>query len=403
MTHHRLLKGRRFTAEEKQHALVLVSAGMEQGRIARIVDTTPESVRRWVREAERQGAMPQPLSGKASNAAAAPADDRVTTGVGDTSSEVAKSGAPDRSLYTPKDPAQGLSDPEVAAILELKRQHPSYGPAQLRAQLKRFKGWRLSNKAIARVLRKNGYELVHRARRPQGPEPIRFEAPHRNALWQMDYTELRVSDDKFSLLVILDDFSRYIVAHEVCDAPCADVALEALRRAIARHGKPEAVRTDRGGAFLSTDFTQALENELIDHLVGRPYHPEGGGKVEAVIGTLRRELWDTEHFADRPQAKCRLAEFFADYNERRAHMGIDGLTPADRFFGRADRVLAEIDALSRKRNGARQLVAPPGAAVEEISSLRSGAPMEVLRFVVVDGQMELRLLGAVVRLGAVQV
>src|SRR5262249_58271822 len=80
-----------------------------------------------------------------------------------------------RSPYAPADPAHGLSDIEVAGILEWKKQHPSMGPAQIRAQLKRFNGWRLSIKAIARVLRGHGYAVVHRKARPLGPEPIRFE------------------------------------------------------------------------------------------------------------------------------------------------------------------------------------------------------------------------------------
>ena len=80
-----------------------------------------------------------------------------------------------RSPYAPADPAQGLSEIEVAGILEWKKKHPSMGPAQLRAQLKRFNGWRLSIKAIARVLRGHGYAVVHRKSRPLGPEPIRFE------------------------------------------------------------------------------------------------------------------------------------------------------------------------------------------------------------------------------------
>lgn len=121
-------------------------------------------------------------------------------------------GSPSASIYAPKDPGQGLSDLEVAAILELKREHPAYGPAQLRAQLKRFKGWRLSNKAIARVLRQAGYELVHRGSRPQGPEPIRFEAPRRNALWQADYTELRVGgrNSHCSLLSMISHGSSWL-------------------------------------------------------------------------------------------------------------------------------------------------------------------------------------------------
>jgi hypothetical protein len=67
----------------------------------------------------------------------------------------------------------------------------------IRAQLKRFLGWRISVKAIARVLRKAGYASVHRKGRPVGGEqPRRFEAPHRGALWQLDFTELRVGSER---------------------------------------------------------------------------------------------------------------------------------------------------------------------------------------------------------------
>ena len=103
---------------------------------------------------------------------------------------------PARLPYAPADPAQGLSDPEVAAILEWKKKHPSMGPVQLRAQLKRFMGWRLSIKAIARVLRGHGYALVHTKARPVGPEPVCFEAPRRNALWQADFCEVRVGEPR---------------------------------------------------------------------------------------------------------------------------------------------------------------------------------------------------------------
>jgi len=83
-------------------------------------------------------------------------------------------------------------------------------------------------------------------------------------------------------------------------------------------------------------------------------------------------------------------------------MGIDGLTPADRFFGRADQVLARIDAISRGRIAA--LAARnggPAAPVEETLTGASGAPMEVLRLVILDGVMEMRFCGARVRLGPV--
>ena len=44
------------------------------------------------------------------------------------------------------------------------------GAAQIKAELKRFKGWRISIRAIDRVLRNADYEPVHRgSRRKEGP------------------------------------------------------------------------------------------------------------------------------------------------------------------------------------------------------------------------------------------
>lgn len=393
------LRGRRFTAEQRQHALVLVASGMAREQVAVTVGTTTESLRRWAKAAKESGILPTLPVAKAPTKAG-----RTSVGAGVVA--VPEASRPPRSPYAPADPAQGLGEHELAAILELKRAHPSMGPAQLRAQLKRFKGWRLSLKAIARVLRGHGYEPVHRGSKPKGPEPVRFEAPRRNALWQADFTEVRVGGDKLHVLVMLDDFSRYVVGWALCEAPSSAVASETLRRAMARHGKPEAMRTDRGGGFVAfskeTDFGRFLEAELIDHIVGKSYRPRGGGKVESAIGTLKRELWEVEQFDDRAHAERRLRDFFEEYNERRAHMGIDGLVPADRFFGRADRVLAAIDAISRRRQGALSLTASPGGVVEEALSARDGAPLEVLRLVVLDGVMELRFCGSRVRLGRVE-
>ena len=336
------LQGRRFTKEQKGKALGLLSSGMGPSDVAKIIGTTTQSLTRWKQEAGEQG------DGKGGEVVELmPAENDKP--------ESKKAQGP--SPYAPADPANGLSPEEIAGILEYKREHPSYGPAQLRAQLKRFRGWRLSLKAIAKVLRANGYELVHRGSRPKGlKEPTRFEAPRRNAIWQLDFMQLRVAGEVMHVVLALDDFSRFIVGHEVGDEPSTEVAVKVLRAAMARHGKPEAVRTDRGGAFLAftneSDFGKVLEAELIDHIVGHSYHPQGGGKVESAVGTVKRELWDVEHFATRQQAEVRLTQFIDDYNHRRAHMGIDGLTPADRFMGRADRVLAEVDAISRKRQGA---------------------------------------------------
>lgn len=400
---HQPEKGRRFTPEQREHALLLVASGMRREKIASLIGTTPESIRRWLREAESAGTMPPMPEGLKARGASGGVVHATESREEPEEDAKPTTGTSSRSPYTPKDPGQGLSEPEVAAILEWKKKHPSMGPAQIRTQLKRFKGWRISVKAIARVLRAHGYETVHRGSRPQGPEPTRFEAPRPNALWQADYGEFRVGPEKLHLLIVIDDFSRYVVGHGLFDSPTSEAAVQALRPAIARHGKPEAIRTDRAGGFLAGEFTDFLETQLIDHVVGRSYNPKGGGKVEAVIGTVRRELWDVEHFASREEAVCRVDEFLDAYNDRRAHMGIDGLTPADRYHGRADKVLAVLDAVSRKRQGAFARLGGDGRGpVEEVTAAAAGSPMEILRLVLADDVLELRFCGARVRLGSVE-
>jgi hypothetical protein len=96
-----------------------------------------------------------------------------------------------------------------------------------------------------------------------------------------------------------------------------------------------------------------------------------------------------------------LAKFFHAYNHRRAHMGLDGLTPADRFHGRWEQVAQRVQAASRRRQGA--LVAADGHGGDPFvteEGLHDG-PVEVLRLVVVEGRMEFRFLGHRVDLGEV--
>ena len=387
----------RSTPEERQHALMLLASGMKAREVAASVGRSYEAIRLWRKKAEAAGSMPvPPVALPSSDNGCEPTDSAPSS----TSPSSSPGTCPQRA---PKDPGKGLGGHEVAAILELKERHPAMGPAQIRAQLKRFKGWRVASRAIARVLREHGYETVHVASRPQGEEdPKSWEAPQRNALWQLDFAELRVGPERVSLLVVLDDFSRYVVGHELFLDPTSEDVVGVLREAIHRHGKPEAIYTDRGGPFTAWKKDSALggflESELIDHHVSAAYRPQGRGKVEALIHTLQRELWHVVHFESVAEARDRLSRFLRGYNERRAHMGIGGLTPADRFFGRWEEVLERIDAASRGRQGATFGSGPDPFTEESLV----GGPVEILRLVHIGGRMELHFLGHRVTLGRVK-
>ncbi len=165
-------RSRRYSPAEHARALSLISSGMTREAAAKAIGCTTESLRRWSNEAKQNGVAAAPGNGAAT----------------DTGKDVVPAAPGLTRSSAPRDPGAGLGEHEVKAILDYKKKHPSMGPAQIRAQLKRFLGWRVSIKAIARVLRQAGYAPVHGKGRPVGDEhPRRFEAPHRNALWQLDY------------------------------------------------------------------------------------------------------------------------------------------------------------------------------------------------------------------------
>ncbi len=389
-------RSRRFSPAEHAHAFSLMLDGIKREQIAKTIGCTTESLRRWYAEGKKQGLVTKVSKGDDTSAATKPAATKPVA-TEPAATEPAATSAP-------HDPGAGLGEHEVKAILDYKKKHPSMGPAQIRAQLKRFLGWRVSVKAIARVLRKAGYAPVHRKGRPVGDEhPRRFEAPHRNSLWQLDFTELRVGNERRWLLVIEDDFSRFVVGHVLADGPTSEVVVAAMRETIRLHGKPERVYTDRGAAFTAwrdvTSCEQFLDEQLIDHSLRKAHRPQGGGKIESVISTVQRELWEVVHFDDVAEAERALVAFFADYNHRRAHLGIGSLVPADRFYGRWPEVIAEMDAISRRRQGAlalqldRRLFVEPPAAGERVVALQ---------LILVGDQAELHLGGRRVVLGRVE-
>ena len=119
---------------------------------------------------------------------------------------------------------------------------------------------------------------------------------------------------------------------------------------------------------------------------------------EALLKTVQRELWEIEHFASEAEARAALERFFTSYNHRRAHMGLDGLCPADRFFGRWEAVLAAVQAESRKRQGADTLA----EKVRLTEEPRAAERAEILSLVAIDGELHVRFFGHRVCLGAIR-
>ncbi len=228
-------------------------------------------------------------------------------------------------------------------ILDEWHRHPGLGPSQIRNQLRR-KSIKVSLQTVRRVMEDAGYRPPKVKR--QGHDE-RFEAVRPNHLWHLDYVHRFINRTGVHTLILLDDFSRFVVGHRIDDAERADLVIEVFEQAVRRYGKPEMVIHDKGAAFWSwrgiSRFTALLTELGVDQIVAK--HKQWNGKLEVFNANLAKELFDQQRFYNLAEMRRRLEAHLYWYNHQRTSHALGGLlVPADRFYGRADEVLARIEA-----------------------------------------------------------
>lgn len=237
-------------------------------------------------------------------------------------------------------------------ILDIKKKEPSYGLKKIKNWMFRFRGVRVSTGTIRKTVRSEGLELAtqKKKRRRKAPAKIkRFERAKPMQLWQSDITQFNVgpSSMRVYLTVFMDDHSRYIVGWRLLSKQTADLVLDAFKDSVVRFGKPQEVLTDQGRQYFAwrgkSELEKLLESEGIKHVVSRAHHPQTLGKCERFWETVYNEFWTRAKPQDLEEARLRLKYFIDHYNHQRPHQGLDGMTPADRFFGVAEEVRSIIE------------------------------------------------------------
>jgi transposase InsO family protein len=243
-------------------------------------------------------------------------------------------------------PGSGGGIPRVSAqvqaeIVRTKTRFPDFGLKKVRDFLRRFQSVSVSTGTVARTLDRAGVTRAPARKKRGKKRPVvrRFERSRPGELWQSDITSFNLTrhSTKVYLTVFLDDCSRFVVSWNLATHQRQELVNEALMDGVSRFGKPKEVLTDQGRQYFSwrgkSDFQKLLVREGIEHVVSRTHHPETLGKCERLWETVNREFWERVRPQDITDARERLAHWFAHYNFFRPHQGINGLVPADRFFG----------------------------------------------------------------------
>lgn len=203
----------------------------------------------------------------------------------------------------------------------------------------------LSHTTIGHIFHRHHLPVrtYHRKARSEGLSYSRYEKAAANQQWHMDFAQLTLpTGEEVLLAVVVDDYSRFCLACTVLPDLRSTTAAALIEQVCAQYGvQPHEVVTDNGAAFRSlytgspTPFTLALNARHIAHSSTALYYPEGNGKAEAFIKTLKHEAFGSPMLTltTRTQVQQALAAFQHYYNFYRLHGSLAYQPPACRYWG----------------------------------------------------------------------
>jgi len=243
---------------------------------------------------------------------------------------------------SPVGEVEDASEARDRKVLAMWRQHPGYGPSQIRNQLRRG-GLKISVATVRHVMESHGYLP---AKLKPKEHVGRYEAARPRELYHLDFYHFHVHKQKQCVLFIEDDFSRYIAGWTMVSEEKAAPVLECFEQCVQRYGRPEGAMSDRGSAFHSwkgmSQFEALLEDYEVNFYLAR--EAAVNGKVEALNASFEKECVREQEFMDLSDAARGIGRWVEHYNHQRTHHGLGGLlVPADRFYGIAEQTLRRIE------------------------------------------------------------
>jgi transposase InsO family protein len=197
----------------------------------------------------------------------------------------------------------------------------------------------VSRRRVARLMRAaglrgkavRGYRArvgVHRFYE-QHPNRIRRAVPTGcNQIWVGDITYLAVAGRWRYLAVIMDQYSRRVIAWTLRPRRDASVTRAVLNAAVGRRSPPDGLifHSDRGSEYLAERFRDRLRHFGILQSANQR-GPEDNAHMESFFHTLKAETTRGVMFAADGSLRELLQRYFRYYNHERLHSALGYQSP----------------------------------------------------------------------------
>lgn len=220
-------------------------------------------------------------------------------------------------------------------MLYLER--PYYGSRRMTVALQ-HEGLEVNRKRVQRLMRLMGLEGMAPGPSTSRPHPEHPVFPYLlrhlpivrpDQVWATDITYVPLERGWAYLVVIMDWFSRAVLAYRVSNTLGVEFCLEALEQALHHHGPPECFNSDQGAQFTAIEFVAVL----LAHEVR--ISMDGKGRcldnvfVERLWRSLKYEEVYPRAYANVHEAWAGISRWLHFYNHQRPHQALGYRTPME--------------------------------------------------------------------------
>jgi len=226
-----------------------------------------------------------------------------------------------------------LTPEEKQLIEKTKDEYPHLRHRQIQGILQN-KGLYLSYSSVYNHLK--SIDMIEPyERRPSPLKEPRYNILRRNVMWGCDWTKLLINHTRWYLLILIDFFSRYIIAYDICPSINASHIKYIYTKGLRNQGIDKKsdilpdLRTDRGSpntSLVTKEFFDIIGAELSFARVRRP---TDNAFTERFFGTAKQEeIYMVGNYPDEYSARYEIGDYTDHYNNRRPHQSLWNFTPA---------------------------------------------------------------------------
>lgn len=229
---------------------------------------------------------------------------------------------------------------EERAVVRMAKKHPDWHVRRIAYTLEKKAIAFIGKTKVAEVMKAHGlnHPFERKLSRPVLPpaDMLLFEPWRKNLTWGMDWTWVNVAGRFMFLLVLLDWYSRKILAwglyqkitqYEVVSVVTDAAAVEEIDLLPAGALRPILV-ADHGSANCAKYTKSNIEIQGLKLWLSGIGRPTGNARTERVIGTLKREEIELqEQYESEAIARTAIENAIWDYNFNRPNQGNGGFAP----------------------------------------------------------------------------